>query len=64
MVEEPNIETLPIKLLALGERLMWMRSRFYSLADMQGMFEAAGGRVTIERDHVYNAWVIVEKQCI
>jgi ubiquinone/menaquinone biosynthesis C-methylase UbiE len=61
VVEEPNIETLPVKLIALGERLMLMRSCFYSLADMRRIFEAAGGRVTIESDHAYNAWVIVEK---
>ena len=45
----------------LEKRLMLMRGRFYSLADAWEIFESAGGRVTIESDHAYTAWVIVEK---
>ncbi len=61
VIEEPDIAALPIKLIALGERLLLMRSRFYAPADMRRMFEAEGGRVTIESDHPYNAWIIVER---
>lgn len=61
LVGEPNIETLPVKLIALGERLALMRSRFYSPSDMRRIFEAAGGRVTLESDHAHNVWVSVDK---
>jgi demethylmenaquinone methyltransferase/2-methoxy-6-polyprenyl-1,4-benzoquinol methylase len=61
VIEEPNVETWPVKLVALAERLALMRSRFYSPGDLQRLFQALGGRVEVYADHAFNAWVVVEK---
>jgi len=61
VIEEPNIETWPARLVALAERLVLMRSRFYSPRDMRRLFEVLGGRVDVYVDHDFNVWVVVEK---
>ena len=60
VLQEPNIERPLIKLIALGERLLLMRSRFHPPQSLRRMFEAAGGRVRIEREGI-DFWVVVEK---
>lgn len=62
VLEEPNIDTWPIKLVALAERLALMRSRFFSARDLRSLFQALGGRVSIEAGHAYKVWVVVEKE--
>jgi ubiquinone/menaquinone biosynthesis C-methylase UbiE len=62
VIEEPDIRRWAVKLTALGERLLLMRSRFYSIADLARVFEAAGGRiVAIEEGHDYNVRLAVER---
>jgi ubiquinone/menaquinone biosynthesis C-methylase UbiE len=61
VIEEPNVETWPVKFVALGERLMLMRSRFYAPGDVQRLFEALGGQATVHADHPFNAWIVVQK---
>jgi ubiquinone/menaquinone biosynthesis C-methylase UbiE len=62
VIEEPNVETLPVKLIALAERLALMRSTFYAPPDIRRMFEVLGARVEIRSDHAYNAWILVDKE--
>ncbi len=50
VMEEPNVERLPVWLIALGEKLLLMRSHFRSPRAVQRIFEAAGGRVHLERE--------------
>jgi demethylmenaquinone methyltransferase/2-methoxy-6-polyprenyl-1,4-benzoquinol methylase len=63
VIQEPDIHHWAIKLVALGEKLLLMRSRFYSGEAIQAMFAAADAgacSVQVERqDHT--AWVIVDK---
>jgi demethylmenaquinone methyltransferase/2-methoxy-6-polyprenyl-1,4-benzoquinol methylase len=59
VLEEFNVEHPLIKLVALGERLLLMRSHFHSSEVLRWMFEAAGGRVRVERQAL-NLWLIVE----
>lgn len=61
VIEEPNIERWPVKLIALGERLALMGSRFYRPDAMRRMLETRGGQVTVFADDPINAWVVVEK---
>jgi len=61
VVEEPNIEHWLVKLVAMGERLALMRSRFHGPEDMRHIFETQGGRVTMHTDDAINAWVVVDK---
>lgn len=60
VIQEPNIERPLIKLIALGEKLLLMRSRFRSPEALRRMFEAAGGQARLEREGI-NFWAVVEK---
>jgi ubiquinone/menaquinone biosynthesis C-methylase UbiE len=60
VIEEPDITHPGVRLVALGERLLLMRSQFRVPQEIQRLFQACGGRVRIER-RAYTAWVIVEK---
>ena len=63
VIEEPDIRRWPVKLVALGERLLLMRSRFYSVADLGRVFESANARiVAIEEGHDFNVRLAVEKK--
>lgn len=61
VIEEMNYERLPVKLVALGEKLALMGSRFYRAGDLGCLFEGAGRRVTVYADDPINVWVVVEK---
>lgn len=61
VIEEPDIKTWPVKLIALAERLALMQSRFFSPADMQRMFETLGGQVDVQLDDGITAWIVVDK---
>jgi demethylmenaquinone methyltransferase/2-methoxy-6-polyprenyl-1,4-benzoquinol methylase len=61
VVQEPDIAHWGVKAMALAEKALLMRSRFYALGAVRAMFEQAGGRVRIERE-AYTGWVIVEKR--
>ena len=60
VVEEPDIAHWGVRLTAQAEKLLRMRSHFYSAAQVKTMFERAGGQVRIARQgHVF--WAIVNK---
>ncbi len=62
VIEEPNVDKFLVKLIAWGERLLLMRSRFFPPAQMAEMFARLGGHVEVDTDSRLNAWVIVEKR--
>jgi demethylmenaquinone methyltransferase/2-methoxy-6-polyprenyl-1,4-benzoquinol methylase len=63
VIEEPDIRRWAVKLIALGERLLLMRSRFYSIADLVRAFEEAGARITaIEEGRDFNVRLAVERK--
>jgi ubiquinone/menaquinone biosynthesis C-methylase UbiE len=59
VVEEPDIRTFAVKLIALAEKLALMRSHFLEPAQIAALFPA-DAQIKIETQD-YNAWVIVEK---
>ena len=59
VIEEPDVERTPVRLIALAEKLILMRSHFFAPQAVQGMFEAAGGRVRLEREGA-KFWAVVE----
>ena len=62
-IEEPDIRRWAVKLFALVERLLLMRSRFYSNADLTGIFREAGARiVAVEEGSDYNVRLAVERR--
>lgn len=63
VIQEPDIDHWAVKLVALGEKVLLMRSHFYTAPDIQAMFERAAGSdcaARIERQG-HTAWVIVDK---
>jgi demethylmenaquinone methyltransferase/2-methoxy-6-polyprenyl-1,4-benzoquinol methylase len=61
VIEEPDIHRLIVKLVALGEKLALMRSRFYSAEQIRDMIAGHGLSAAIERDNQFSAWVSVDK---
>jgi ubiquinone/menaquinone biosynthesis C-methylase UbiE len=59
VIEEPDVRTITVKLVAVGEKLALMRSHFLSPPKIAALFPPEA-RVKIETES-YNAWVIVEK---
>lgn len=60
VLQEPDINHRGVKLIALGEKVLLMRSRFRPPEAMRQMFEAAGGRVTVQGEEA-TFWMIVQK---
>lgn len=61
VIEEPDIVYLATKLIALGEKLALMHSRFLSAGEMRAMFVARGVSVSVERGDGLTMWVVVDK---
>jgi len=61
IIEEPDIRTSIIKLIALAEKFALMRSHFLSPPRIAELFHHPKARVRIETGK-YNVWVIVEKK--
>ncbi len=62
VIEEPDATRLLVKFIALFERALLMRSRFYPPEAIADMFRRLGASVRVERGDKVNAWIIVEKR--
>lgn len=60
VIEEPDISTFIVKLVAVAEKLALMRSHFLSPQHIAKLFHHPHARTRIERDG-FIAWVVVEK---
>jgi len=60
IIEEPDIARWPVKLIALGEKLLLMRSHFRRSAWIARLFAGMGGQTEVHRDGT-NYWVVVRK---
>ena len=60
VIEEPNVERVSVRLLALAEKLALMRSHFHSPSAIRQIFEAAGGSVHLVRQGA-SFWAVVER---
>lgn len=60
VVEEPNAEQAAVRLLALAEKVLLMRSHFRTPAQVRETLEAAGGRVRLHREG-RTFWAVVSK---
>jgi demethylmenaquinone methyltransferase/2-methoxy-6-polyprenyl-1,4-benzoquinol methylase len=60
VIEEPDVRTFAVKLIALAEKLALMRSHFLSPPRIANLFISPDARVRVETGK-FNAWVIVEK---
>lgn len=58
VIEEPDIRTFVVKLIAVGEKLLWMRSHFLSPAQIASLFPNEKTKIFTDGP---TAWVVVEK---
>lgn len=61
VIEEPDFNHKGVKLLAVAEKLLLMRSHFYSPEKIGAMIASFGYSARIEHDGRYTAWVIADK---
>jgi len=61
VVEEPDIRRPGVKLIALMEMVLLMRSRFLTPDDLAAMFRAAGAQVITVFDDGFSAQVVLTK---
>jgi demethylmenaquinone methyltransferase/2-methoxy-6-polyprenyl-1,4-benzoquinol methylase len=60
VIEELDVRTLIIKLVALGEKIALMRSHFITPPQIVALFSNTSAQSQIETEG-YNAWIIIEK---
>lgn len=60
VIEEPDIRHFGVKLIALGEKLLLMRSHFLSPQRIVKLFSFDSAKTTIHATDG-NAWVVIEK---
>jgi ubiquinone/menaquinone biosynthesis C-methylase UbiE len=61
VIEEPDIDKTAVKLIALAEKITFMRSHFLSDVQIQDLFNPLTKRTTIYNEDHY-VWVIVIKE--
>jgi len=61
VIEEPDIHRMPVKIIAVLEKLALMRSHFLSLEKIARIVEKNGYRAETRTGHPASAWVIVDK---
>ncbi len=62
VIEEPDIGQIPVKAMALAEKLALMGSRFYAPDQIAAMAARDGFTVAVEHDRRFSAWVIVDRR--
>lgn len=58
IIEEPDIRTFPVKLIALAEKLLLMRSHFLSPVQIAALYPASTTEIVTEGS---SAWVTISK---
>jgi hypothetical protein len=61
VIEEPDFTHNGVKVLALIEKMLLMRSHFHTPEEIQRMFISHSVAAHIERDNRYTAWIIADK---
>ncbi|OGO16549.1 MAG: hypothetical protein A2Y93_15405 [Chloroflexi bacterium RBG_13_68_17] len=61
VIEEPDIDTWAVRLIAWGERLLLMRSRFERAEAIASRLSALGAEVSLRRDR-NTAWVVAARR--
>lgn len=61
VIEEPDLRRLLVKGIALGEKLMLMRSHFYYPHEIGRMVAGYGLQPQIESDGQFASWIVADK---
>ena len=62
VIEEPDLNRLTVKFVALAEKLALMRSRFYYPEEIKQMVSSLGLQPFIEHDGQFTAWIVADKK--
>ena len=60
VIEEPDIRTLPVKVIAFVEKITMMRSHYISPQKIQNSFHSSNASTHIESEGAI-FWVIIDK---
>ena len=61
VIEEPDLNTFRVKLVAVAEKIALMRSHFYYPAQIKAMIESHGTPARVVNDGDLSAWVVATK---
>lgn len=61
VIEEPDVRTIIVKVVAAVEKLALMRSHFLPPSRIIQLFDSYRADISFEREG-YNAWIVVEKR--
>jgi len=61
VIEEPDFNHKGVKILALAEKILLMRSHFHTPQKIREMITSCGYSAKIEHDGRYTAWIVVDK---
>jgi demethylmenaquinone methyltransferase/2-methoxy-6-polyprenyl-1,4-benzoquinol methylase len=61
LIEEPDLNRFAVKMIAIAEKMLLMRSHFFYPSEIRDMMAAHGLSVQIETDGRFVAWVIADK---
>lgn len=61
LIEEPDIRLFAVKLIALMEKVLLMKSYFHTPAEIKEMAESFGARAAVKTDGRGSAWIMVDK---
>ena len=62
LIEEPDIRYFAVKLIALMEKLLLMRSKFHTPDEIRLMAEGHGASARVGGDGKGSAWIMVDKE--
>ena len=60
VIQEPDIHSFIVKLVAVAEKIALMRSHFYSVQEIAALFNHQKASTTIHRDS-FNVWIVIDK---
>ncbi len=60
VIQEPDISTFAVRLVALAEKIMLMRSHFLSLEAIKGLFYYPQANFKLEQEE-HTLWIVIEK---
>jgi ubiquinone/menaquinone biosynthesis C-methylase UbiE len=60
VIEEPDISRFAVKMVALAEKMMFMRSKFLPASVIETLFSYEQARTKIVRDN-HTVWIVIDK---
>ena len=61
LIEEPDVRTFPVKMIAIAEKLALMRSHFLSPPRIEALFPGGACQIRTELEDA-NAYILIEKR--